>query len=136
MVLIIPNRKNTGIPYAYLLVLIGQMLPISIIEIVRSYCASVAAKKVLRTAIRSQITWIAIELSDLKDAKIPNKFERHLWCSYWLFNNTLMLQDLIAAAPTPTASFPNWNAKSLQAAAESMYTKNGIEVRRQEDESY
>ena len=47
-----------------------------------------------------------------------------------------MLQDLIAAAPTPTASFPNWNAKSLQAAAESMYTKNGIEVRRQEDESY
>ena len=123
MVLISPNRKNTGIPYAYLLVLIGQMLSISIIEIVRSYCASVAAKKVLRTAIRSQITWIAIELSDLKDAKIPNEFEIHFWCTYWLFNNTLMLQDLIAAAPTPTASFPNWNAKSLQAAAESMYTK-------------
>ena len=136
MVLISPNGKNTGIPYAYLLVLIGQMLSISIIEIVRSYCASVAAKKVLRTAIRSQVTWIAIELSDLKDAKIPNKFERHLWCSYWLFNNTLMLQDLIAAAPTPTASFPNWNAKSLQAAAESMYTKNKIQVRRQDGSYY
>ena len=46
----------TNIPYANLLVLIGQMLSVSIIVVVGSYGAGVTAKKVLCAAIRGQIT--------------------------------------------------------------------------------